>query len=150
MRFVWFLVVCCLSVPQVAVAAPKRHKGALAHALPVAVNRVIDGDTLEVTAQTWLDTMTTAVVRVAGIDTPELRTKCAQEKALALRAKHTLEALVSAQNHRLVLHDIRRGTYAGRVIARVMTEDGANIADTLISQGLARSYDGKQKRAPWC
>ena len=144
--FLAILAVSLFAVPHVAVA----EQGRLEHSLPVQVTRVIDGDTIVIAAQTWLDTTTTAVVRLEGIDTPELRTSCDEEKALAQRAKQALEELISAQNGRVVLHDIRHGTYASRVIARVTTQNGSSIGDTLIRQGLARAYDGRQRRDPWC
>ena len=39
--------------------------------------------------------------------------------------------------------------YAGRVVARVLTADGTEVAQTLLSEKLARAYDGG-RRAPWC
>ena len=109
--------------------------------------RVVDGDTVEVLARIWPDHYVETLVRLAGIDTPELRGRCPEETAMALRAKARLAALLAGQ--RLQLIDVRYGKYAGRVVARVLTEDGRDVAKILLAENLARPYDGG-RRAPWC
>ena len=111
-----------------------------------AIVRVVDGDTLRVRARIWLGTDVELLVRIDGIDTPEIRGKCAREKELAARARRLTESLVAAGAVRL--HDVRYGKYAGRVVARVVA-DGEDIADLLLAAGLAHPYDGGA-RAPWC
>jgi endonuclease YncB( thermonuclease family) len=109
--------------------------------------RVIDGDTIEVLARIWPDHYVETLVRLAGIDAPELRGRCAEEIALAERAKARLAALLAGQ--RLQLTDVRYGKYAGRVVARVVTEDGRDAAKALLDENLARPYDGG-RRGSWC
>ena len=109
--------------------------------------RVVDGDTVEVLARIWPDHYVETLVRLAGIDTPELRGRCAEEIALAERAKARLAALLAG--NRLLLADVRYGKYAGRVVARVLTEDGRDVAQILLAEKLARPYGGG-RRAPWC
>ena len=84
-------------------------------------------------------------VRLADVDTPVADGKCVEERALALRAKERLAALAGS---RVRLTDIRRGKYAGRVVADVWV-DGERLADLLVAEGLGRPYDGG-KRAGWC
>ena len=116
---------------------------------PVAAHlvRVVDGDTIEVLARIWPDHYVETLVRLAGIDAPELHGRCADEIAQAERAKARLAALLAGE--RLQLVDVRYGKYAGRVVARVLTADGTDVAQTLLREKLARSYDGG-RRAPWC
>jgi endonuclease YncB( thermonuclease family) len=110
--------------------------------------RVVDGDTVEVLARIWPDHYVETLVRLADIDAPELlRGRCAEETALAERAKARLAALLAGR--RLLLVDVRYGKYAGRVVARVMTEDGDDVAKILLAEKLVRPYDGG-RRAPWC
>jgi micrococcal nuclease len=47
------------------------------------VVRVLDGDTIEISAQVWLGLRLTSHVRIRGIDTPEIRGECASEKLMA-------------------------------------------------------------------
>ena len=52
------------------------------------VERIIDGDTLEVRVDLWPGLQAINVLRVRGIDAPELRgAKCVEEKLRAEQAK---------------------------------------------------------------
>lgn len=130
-----------------ASAAAAEPRGALAGPVRAHLVRVIDGDTVEVLARIWPDHYVETRVRLAGIDAPELRGRCAEEIALAERAKARLAALLDG--NRLQLADVRYGKYAGRVVARVLTADGRDVAAILVAERLARRYDGG-RRAPWC
>lgn len=120
---------------------------ALSGPIEAEVVDVYDGDTFTVDAYIWLDQQLRIKVRLNGIDTPELRTRCVTEKSLAKAARtHTLTRI---GGKRVLLHDIQYGKYAGRVLARVLTPDGEDLASSLIKAGLARVYHGG-KRTPWC
>ena len=85
-------------------------------------------------------------IRINGIDTPELRGKCPQEKAQAKLAKQfTVRHLRSAK--RITLKNIKRGKYF-RLIADVYV-DGVNLAEQLIKNNHAVEYQGKTKKN-WC
>jgi endonuclease YncB( thermonuclease family) len=107
---------------------------------------VVDGDTIRVRIRIWVDIDTETLVRIDGIDTPELRGKCDEESALARRARGLVESLTA--DAELALYDIRYGKFAGRVVARV--EAGArDVGRTLLAEGLARPYSGG-RRTGWC
>ncbi len=107
---------------------------------------VYDGDTLTVDAHPWPQITVRTSVRVSGIDTPEIRGKCDQEKAMAREARDLARETVGAS---VTLRDVQLGKYAGRVVADVFTEDGRRLADVLLEAGLARVYDGGE-RLGWC
>lgn len=138
-----FLGLAALLTIQVMPAAADEK---LAGPVPARVDRVIDGDTIAVRAQVWLGQEITVLVRIEGADTPELRGGCPAEKAAATRAK---ALLTSEAGHQVLLQDIRHDKYAGRVLARVTSEKGEDLASILIDAGLARPYDGGQ-RVDWC
>ena len=122
----------------------------LAGPVPAEVLAVIDGDTIEVRAVIWLGQVVSTRVRLAGIDAPELRGKCARERALAERARaYLLAKLEGGDRVRVRLRDIRYGKYAGRVLARVETAGGEDLGRSLMAAGLARPYAGRA-RASWC
>ena len=123
----------------------------LAGPLPAQVVSVLDGDTLEVRVHIWLGQDIRTRVRLAGIDAPELKGKCARERDLAQRARaYLLARLDSAAGAAPVqLKEVRYGKYAGRVLARVETLDGTDLGQGLVTAGLARPYDGR-RRASWC
>ena len=50
----------------------------------------------------------------------------------------------------IAMSDIHYGKYAGRVIARVHTAAGLDLAAALLTEGLARAYDGRGPRPRWC
>jgi endonuclease YncB( thermonuclease family) len=95
----------------------------------------------------WLGQELAVLVRVRGIDAPELRGDCDSEKARAVDAAAALERLVGGQP--VVLSEIEGDKYFGRVLSNVVTTGGADVAAALIAAGLARPYDGGE-RLSWC
>ena len=55
------------------------------------INRVVDGDTIDVTIDLGFDLYKKEIVRVAGVDTPEKRTRNLEEKALGIDATNWLK-----------------------------------------------------------
>jgi micrococcal nuclease len=127
--------------------AASRHGTVVPGPVEATVRRVVDGDTLVVRARIWLGQTVETKVRLAGIDAPERRGRCAGERTLARRATVRLRALLTGGAARL--RDIRHGKYAGRVLARVETPAGADVGAILVGEGLARPYRGGRRRT-WC
>ena len=119
----------------------------LAGPYPAEVGRVVDGDTLAVRVAIWLQQDLTVLVRIRGIDAPELRGRCDDEKARAREAAVALEDLVAGGQ--VALTAIEGDKYFGRVIADVATSTGENIGPALVAGGYVRTYDGG-KRQSWC
>ena len=116
---------------------------------PVAADviDVIDGDTIAVRARIWLGQQVDTRVRLAGVDTPELRARCPRERALAQQAKDAVSAMLA--DHGVLLRNIHYGTYAGRVVAEGEV-DGRDLSAVLIETGLGAAYDGTGDRPDWC
>ena len=108
---------------------------------------VVDGDTLRVRIRIWLGQELETLVRLDGIDAPEISGKCPNERELAGRARGALAAMVVGGL--VLLTDIRHDKYAGRVVARVKDRHGGDLGDRLVVAGLARRYDGSVRRS-WC
>lgn len=137
-----------LSVAVLAgLAAPAAARERLDGPIAARVIEVIDGDTLAIEARIWLGQGVRVKVRVEGVDTPEKRSRCVAEKTAAAAAKDFLAGLIGDGDVRLF--DVRYGKFAGRVLARVQSSDGTDVAAALIAQGHARTYDGGRRR-PWC
>ncbi len=120
----------------------------LAGPVDAKVLEVIDGDTVTVRARIWLGQAIEIRVRLAGIDTPELRGRCDRERQLAAEARDALSDRIAGGD--VTLRDIRYGTYAGRVVARVSTGGEPDLGEMLLASGLARSYAGRGPRPDWC
>ncbi len=56
------------------------------------INRVLDGDTIDVTIDLGFDLFKKERVRIAGVDTPEKRTRDLEEKELGIDATNWLKA----------------------------------------------------------
>ena len=101
-------------------------------------NCVVDGDTI------WLGGKN---IRIADIDAPETHEyRCAEEKVLGDRATQRLHQLVNSGPVTLQPVDRDEDSY-GRKLRLVMV-NGASVGDTLVSEGLARYYEGGKR--PWC
>lgn len=128
-------------------ALPARADETVPGPVQADVVKVVDGDTLTVKARIWLGQHVLTNVRIAGIDTPELHSKSADERDRAEAARAKLEAAVASG--RVVLSDVKFDKYGGRVLAKVETDTGESVATLMLNSGLARVYDGG-KRTAWC
>ena len=117
------------------------------------VTRVVDGDTLDVTLDLGFSIFHHARVRLAGIDTPESRTRRLKEKALGLASKARLKELLANRRVKLETSKEGKGKF-GRILATVWTSDKKGVAEyinvneKLIEEGHARPYFGGSK-VPW-
>ena len=84
-------------------------------------------------------------VRLAGIDTPESRTRDLAEKKLGLAAKERLKELCVGT---FKIKSLGKGKY-GRILGIPYTEDGQDICQMLIKEGHAVVYDGGKKSKVW-
>ncbi len=88
------------------------------------------------------------VVRLRGIDTPELKKKtCPEETAIAQQAQKMVHTLLKGAKV-INLHRIERGKYF-RILADVEF-DGQDLATVLINNKLAVEYAGGRKEYDWC
>ncbi len=140
-----------LAAIVLAVFALPGHAGTrnevFAGPVDATVVRVVDGDTVNVEAHIWPGQSLRVAVRIRGVDAPELRGKCEQEKAAARNARTVLAGLVAEGGARLV--DISGDKYFGRVVADLVMADGRRASTVLIASGLVRPYRG-QRRGSWC
>lgn len=137
----------CMLAAFLLTAPASRAAETLPGPVPAEIVSVVDGDTLSVRAHIWLGQEVATLVRLAGIDTPELKGECESERARARAARDFLERAVAGGP--VTLAQIRYEKYAGRVMARVASADGADLSERMIAAGFARAYDGG-KRVPWC
>ncbi|MEA2018876.1 MAG: thermonuclease family protein [Campylobacterota bacterium] len=112
------------------------------------VTSIYDGDTFRVNINSYPNIIGKKMaIRVNGIDTPEIRTKCIKEKLLAREAKQlTVSTLRGAKV--IELRNLQRGKYF-RIVADVYVDD-KSLGDILIRNKLAVKYDGGTKVKDWC
>ena len=119
------------------------------------VDRVVDGDTIDVTIDLGFKVWKKMRVRMEGINTPESRTRDLEEKKRGLAAKDRLKNILEFNNNKCILKVSGVGKY-GRALATVLVEslsplngeDGVTLIDVnrqLIEEGHAVEYwDGKR------
>ena len=108
--------------------------------------RVIDGDTIDVDIDLGFSVILAKQrVRLAGIDTPESRTRNLAEKALGLQAK---ERLIALCGEKLQVQSLGNGKY-GRILGIPHTIEGKDICAMLIKEGHAVEYWGGTKAKVW-
>jgi micrococcal nuclease len=110
------------------------------------VVRIVDGDTIEARAQLWIGLSLVSSIRIRGIDTPEMRGGCPEEKAMAAAGRDLLAELAGEA---ILLTNIENDKYGGRVVADVASEDGADLGSEMVARGFARPYNGGA-RGDWC
>jgi endonuclease YncB( thermonuclease family) len=108
---------------------------------------VYDGDTFKIDLPSQHPLFGDDIsVRVAGIDTPELKGSSDEIKALAYKAKNRTKELLSDAKT-IELKNPQRDKYF-RVLAEVWI-DGESLGEKLKSDGLAKDYDGEGARPEW-
>ena len=118
----------------------------------VSIDRVVDGDTIDVTIDLGFDLYKSERVRVAGIDTPEKRTRDLEEKALGIDAtnylKKKLEETIEGDEELTIRTELKGGMGKyGRLLGWLyIGEDTISVNETMIQEGYAWSYDGGTKQ----
>lgn len=111
------------------------------------VENVVDGDTIDVLIDLGFDILFQSRVRLAGIDTPESRTKDLKEKALGLESKEYLKKyLKDAKSVVIKTEKMDSSEKYGRILGWVyINEDTESLNDKMINDGYAWGYMGDTK-----
>jgi micrococcal nuclease len=117
----------------------------------IKINRVVDGDTIDVTIDLGFDLYKKERVRVAGIDTPEKRTRNLEEKALGIDAtnwiKERLNSAIAGEEDLVIRTELvgGMGKY-GRLLGWLYIGDAElSVNEQMITEGYAHAYDGGTK-----
>jgi len=140
----WFLA---LIVILLGLNFNAHSKEVLSGRYEATVVSVYDGDTFRAKVAIWPGLVQTILIRVRGVNTPEIRGKCAEEKVMAKEARDFLATLLGDVAY---LENVFLGKYAGRVIATVYTVEGMEVSFIIIENGHGEYYDGKSTRRNWC
>ena len=118
----------------------------------IKINRVVDGDTIDVTIDLGFDLYKKERVRVAGVDTPEKRTRDLEEKELGIDAtawlKAKLDGAISGDDDLVIRTELvgGMGKY-GRLLGWLYIGDAElSLNEQMIEEGYAWAYDGGTKK----
>ena len=116
------------------------------------IDKVLDGDTIDVTIDLGFDLYKKERVRVAGVDTPEKRTRDLEEKALGIDATNWLKAklteTIKGDEELLIRTELKGGVGKyGRLLGWLYIGDAAiSLNEQMIEEGYAWEYDGGTKQ----
>ena len=116
------------------------------------INRVVDGDTIDVTIDLGFDLYKKERVRVAGVDTPEKRTRDLEEKALGIDAtnwlKQKLEDTIDGEYELTIRTELKGGVGKyGRLLGWLYVGDEeVSLNEDMIEEWYAWAYDGGTKQ----
>ena len=111
------------------------------------VYKVVDGDTIDVDIDLGFNVSYFQRVRLAGIDTPESKTKDLAEKALGLESKKKLEEMLLGAEDIVIRTEKPDSTEKfGRILGWLFVNgEDKSINHTLIDTGYAWEYMGETK-----
>jgi micrococcal nuclease len=111
------------------------------------VTKVVDGDTIDVDIDLGFNISFAQRVRLAGIDTPESRTKDLREKALGLEVKNKVKSAIESAKTVIIKTELPDSTEKyGRILGWVYLDGAAkSLNEQLIEEGYAWGYMGETK-----
>ena len=116
------------------------------------IKKVLDGDTIDVIIDLGFDLAKTERVRIAGVDTPEKRTRNLEEKALGIDAtewlKDKLEGAIDGDDDLVIRTELVGGVGKyGRLLGWLYIGDAdVSLNEQMITEGYAWAYDGGTKQ----
>jgi micrococcal nuclease len=111
------------------------------------VTNVVDGDTIDVEIDLGFDISFSSRVRLAGIDTPESRTKDVAEKKLGLESKEYLKSKIKdAKSFVIKTEKMDSSEKYGRILGWLFLDGSiVSVNEQMIAEGYAWGYLGDTK-----
>jgi len=113
-----------------------------------SIAKVVDGDTIDADIDLGFDISLSKRIRLAGIDTPESRTKDEYEKKLGLESKEWLKKHLEGAKDILIKTELPDSTEKyGRIIGHLyINGEEISVNNKMINEGYAWEYDGGTKQ----
>jgi len=114
--------------------------------------KVLDGDTIDVLIDLGFDLYKKERVRIAGVDTPEKRTRDLEEKELGIHAtnwmKDKLNETIKGDEELTIRTELKGGVGKyGRLLGWLYVGDATlSLNEQMITEGYAWAYDGGTKQ----
>ena len=113
-----------------------------------SVLRVVDGDTIDAVIDLGFDISLTKRIRLAGIDSPESRTRDLEEKKLGLETKEWLKNRLQFAKDIIIKTELPDSTEKyGRILGHLFINgEETSLNNQMITEGYAWEYDGGTKK----
>ena len=114
--------------------------------------KVLDGDTIDVMIDLGFELFKKERVRIAGVDTPEKRTRALEEKELGIDAtnwlKEKLAGTIAGDDELTIRTELVGGVGKyGRLLGWLYVGDAElSLNEEMITEGYACAYDGGTKQ----
>ena len=118
----------------------------------ISVDKIVDGDTIDVTFDLGFSICKSERIRVAGIDSPEKRTRNLEEKELGIDAsewlEYKLEGAIAGEEDLVIRTELEGGVGKyGRLLGWLYVGDAdVSLNEQMIDEGYAWEYDGGTKQ----
>jgi len=111
------------------------------------IHKVVDGDTIDADIDLGFDISLTKRIRLAGVDTPESRTRDEYEKKLGLESKEWLKNRLQFAKDIIIKTELPDSTEKyGRIIGHLfINNESTSLNEQMIDEGYALAYDGGTK-----
>jgi micrococcal nuclease len=109
----------------------------------IKVQKVIDGDTIDVLFDVGFNMFREERIRLAGIDTPETASKDKREKSMGNEAK--IFAAEWLRGKKTLSANTTKDDKYGRILAKIYDEEGKCLNEEMVAKGYAWKYDGGTK-----
>tara|TARA_A100001201_G_scaffold134138_1_gene121598 strand:+ start:142 stop:555 length:414 start_codon:yes stop_codon:yes gene_type:complete len=132
-----------------AIVSPRKlYNIAMQYFYRASLDRVVDGDTVDLNLDLGFNVWHKVRVRLNGVNTPESRTRDLEEKALGLAAKDFVVGWLDKYNH-VFVHTKKdaKGKY-GRILGTIYgdVEMMHCLNVDIISSGHGVKYDGGKRK----
>ena len=107
------------------------------------VEKVVDGDTIDVVFDVGFSMFCKQRIRLNGIDTPESVSKDKQEKAMGMEAKVFVAEWLRKQ--KTLRGKTTKDDKYGRLLADIYGDNDACLNEEMVAKGFAWKYDGGTK-----
>jgi len=111
------------------------------------IHKVVDGDTIDADIDLGFSISLEKRIRLAGVDTPESRTKDLKEKAMGLESKEWLKKKLEGAKDIIIKTELPDSTEKyGRIIGHLfINRQETSLNNQMIDEGYALAYDGGTK-----
>lgn len=103
------------------------------------IEKIIDGDTVDISIDLGFNLTTTQRIRLKGIDAAETRTKDLEEKARGMAAKEWLEKELSREGE-WIIETTKEDKYGRMLGTLYLVGEPVTVNERMLNEGIAEPY----------
>ena len=103
------------------------------------IEKIIDGDTVDISISLGFNLTTTQRIRLKGIDAAETRTKDLEEKTKGMAAKEWLEKELSREGE-WIIETTKEDKYGRMLGTLYLVGEPVTVNERMLNEGIAKPY----------